>query len=132
MRPGGSICFILLAMFGAVALLASRAGAGPRHCRKDCKQQVADCVALGPPNSEGAGAGAETRTCRKLHKTERKACHHLVKLCKEENPTTIGVCISTTTSTTLPGTGCGPFVAAWGTSGTGDGESDRPVGGAGG
>src|SRR5205809_8130710 len=77
------------------------------HCAKDCKQDIKNCLGLVPPNKNCTGTKAEKKACRKNYATQRKACHGLVKLCKQQNPSMSGACLlssTTTTSTTTPTT----------------------------
>jgi len=86
-------------------LLGYRIGmaAKPSHCPKDCKQDIKNCLALVLTNKACTGTKAEKKACRKMHAVQRKACHGLVKLCKQQNPSMSGTCLpsSTTTSRTL-------------------------------
>jgi len=125
-----SLLFLATATIGGVSMTARVVAAGPGHCRKDCKQDVTACLALVPKNADCTGTKAAKRACRRTNAQQRKGCHHLVKLCKQENPGTSGVCVlSSTTSTTMPGTsGCGTFLTAWGTMGSGAGQFNHPVG----
>src|SRR5206468_2799683 len=78
--------------------------AKPSHCRKDCKQDIKNCLGLVPPNKNCTGTKAEKKACRKNYATQRKTCRGLPKLCKQQNPNTSGVCLlssTTTTTTTL-------------------------------
>src|SRR2546425_6897296 len=131
------------AMVAALSLLltSNLATAKPRHCRKDCKQDIGHCRALVPTNADCAGTKAERRACRTMHAAQGRACHGLVKLCKQTNPNGSGMCLlpsttttvvtTTSTSTTTTSTtilGCGMFVTAWGTYGTGVGQFNYPFG----
>src|SRR6266566_655195 len=85
--------------------------AKPSHCRKDCKQDIKNCLALVPPNKNCTGTKAEKKACRKNYATQRKTCRSLPKLCKQQNPDTSGVCLlsSTTTTTSTPTPTTSPF-----------------------
>jgi len=87
---------------GAVLMLAGGVAAKPSHCRKDCKQEIRDCLALVPKNEDCAGTRAEKRACRKMHAAERATCHNFVKLCKQQEPGTSGICLPSSTTTTRP------------------------------
>ena len=101
-RSIGTFVFFVLASLGVPGIVGA---AAPSHCRKDCKQDIRNCLALVPKNKDCTGTKAEKRACRKMYAAQRKACHGLVKLCKQQNPSMSGTCLpsSTTTSTTLPG-----------------------------
>src|SRR6185503_12896529 len=119
---------VALASVGLTLLLVGGVAA-KSHCRKDCKQEITSCLALVPSNRSCTGTRAEKRICRKTHAAARKTCHHLVRLCKQTNPGTSGICVGPTTSTTIPGTsGCGMFLTTWGTPGSGNGQFDHPIG----
>src|SRR5207253_1580729 len=91
--------------------------AKPSHCAKDCKQDIKNCLALVPNNRSCTGTKAEKKACRKMNAGQRKTCRSLVKLCKQQNPGTSGVCLlsstthttttttSSTTTTTIPTSG---------------------------
>jgi hypothetical protein len=81
----------LLMMFPGAVL------AKPSHCQKDCKQDIKTCLGSVPPNKDCTGTKTEKKACRKMYAAERKTCRGLVKRCKEQNPTTRGVCVPTTT-----------------------------------
>src|SRR5439155_3354 len=91
------------------------------HCPKDCKQDIKSCLALVLTNKACTGTKAEKKACRKMHAVQRKACRGLVKLCKQRNPGTSGVCVPSTSS-------CGTFLTTWGTSGSGNAQFRFPVG----
>ncbi len=101
-RSIGTFVFVALASLGVPGIVGA---AMPSHCRRDCKQDVKNCLALVPNNKSCTGTKAEKKACRRMNATQRKACHRLVKLCKQQNPSMSGTCLppSTTTSTTLPG-----------------------------
>src|SRR5437773_12368803 len=83
-------------------MLAGGVAAKPSHCRKDCKQEIRDCLALVPKNEDCTGTRAEKRACRKMHAAERTTCHNFVKLCKQQEPGTSGICLPSSTTTTRP------------------------------
>jgi hypothetical protein len=97
---------LAVATVGAVLMLASGVAAKPSHCRKDCRPEITNCLALVPKNGDCTGTRAEKRACRRMHTAERGTCHNFVKLCKQQNPGTSGVCLpsSTTTTTTTSST----------------------------
>src|SRR5437867_12778810 len=70
---------------GLGLMLASGVAAKPSHCRKDCKQDIKNCVALVPKNKDCTGTKAEKTACRKMHAAQRRACRSLVKLCRRSN-----------------------------------------------
>jgi hypothetical protein len=86
---------LILASLGFVSMLAGLVAARS-HCRTDCKEEIAECLALVPSNKECTGTRAEKRACRKTHAAERKTCRRMVKLCKELNPSASGICVPTT------------------------------------
>src|SRR5439155_10117657 len=100
---GATVCLVLM--------LAGEVAAKPSHCRKDCKQDIKNCLGLVPPNKNCAGTKAEKKACRKNYATQRKTCRGLPKLCKQQNPNTSGVCLlsSTTTTTSTPTPTTSPF-----------------------
>ena len=106
-------------MVGAVLMLTGGVAAKLSHCRKDCKQDIKNCLALVLTNKACTGAKAEKTACRKMHAAQRKACRGLVKLCKRQNPGTDGVCVPSR---------CGTFLTTWGRRGSGNGQFDNPVG----
>src|SRR5437870_5645288 len=77
---------LAMATVGAVLMLAGGVAAKPSHCRKDCKQQIANCLALVPKNEDCTGTRIEKSACRRVHAVERAACHKVVKVCKRQNP----------------------------------------------
>src|SRR5438046_2811759 len=98
---------LAVATVGLNLILAGGVAAKPSHCAKDCKQDIKNCLTLVPPNKNCTGTKAEKKACRKNYATQRKACHGLVKLCKQQNPSMSGACLlssTTTTSTTTPTT----------------------------
>ena len=102
---------LAVATVGLVLTLASGVAAKPSHCRKDCKQDIKNCLGLVPPNKDCTGTKAEKKACRKNYATQRKTCRSLTKLCKQQNPSMSGTCLlssTTTTSTTTPTTS--PFL----------------------
>src|SRR5215470_3563899 len=90
-----SACVLTSALLGYRSGLAAK----PSHCSKDCKQDIKDCLTLVPTNKSCTGTKAEKKACRKMYGTQRKACHGLVKLCKQQNPVTSGVCVPSSTTT---------------------------------
>src|SRR5439155_14650534 len=82
-------------------MLAGGVAAKPSHCRKDCKQEIRNCLALVPKNEDCTGTRAEKRACR-MHAAERATCHSFVKLCKQQKPGTSGICLPSSTTTTRP------------------------------
>ena len=95
---------LALATVGAVLMLAGGVAAKLSHCRKDCKQEITNCLALVPKNGDCTGTRAEKRACRRMHAAERATCHNFVKVCKQQNPGTSGVCLPSSTTTTRPPT----------------------------
>ena len=85
-----------------IPMLASGVAAKPRHCAKDCKQDIKNCLGLVPPNKSCTGTKVEKKACRKHYAKQRKTCHGLPKLCKQQNPNTSGVCVPSSTTTTSP------------------------------
>ena len=100
---GATVCLVLM--------LAGEVAAKPSHCRKDCKQDIKNCLALVPKNKDCTGTKAEKKACRKMNAAQRKTCRSLVKRCKQQNPGTSGVCLlsSTTTTTSTPTPTTSPF-----------------------
>ena len=120
-------------------MLVGGVAAKPRHCRKDCKQDITDCLAVVPKNKDCSGTTAEKTACRKMHAAQRKTCRRLVKLCRQQNPSMSGTCLlsstttstlTTVTSTTMPPPlACGTFLLAWGGwYGPGNGQFTHPDG----
>jgi hypothetical protein len=125
-RTGVFVWSLVVASVAFMLALAGTTAARANHCRKDCKPAVSDCLARVPSNKRCTGTKPEKRLCRRAHAQARKTCHRLVVRCKVENPVTANVCVATTT---MPGNpGCGMFVTAWGTAGSGDGQFDHPIG----
>src|SRR5512138_1445622 len=89
---------VTLGTAAALLALAAAVAARPNHCRKDCKPEIAGCLAAVPANRTCTGTKPQKRACRRAHAAQRRACHALVKLCREQNPTTPGTCASTTTT----------------------------------
>src|SRR6185369_11980127 len=119
---------LVVASVAFMLALAGTTAARGNHCRKDCKPALKDCLALVPSNTQCAGTKPEKRVCRRAHAQARKTCRHLVVRCKLETPANANVCVATTTTTTIPGnSGCGLFVTAWGTEGSGNGQFDHPI-----
>ena len=46
---------LAVATVGAVLMLAGGVAAKPSHCRKDCKQEITNCLALVPKNEDCTG-----------------------------------------------------------------------------
>src|SRR5439155_8301414 len=84
---------LALATVGLVLLLAGGAAAKPSHCRKDCKQDISNCLALVPNNKSCTGTKVEKRACRKMYAAQRKTCRSMVSLCKQQNPSMSGTCL---------------------------------------
>ena len=112
-----SACVLTCALLGYRSGVAAKAS----HCPKDCKQDIKSCLALVLTNKACTGTKAEKKACRKMHAVQRKACRGLVKLCKQRNPGTSGVCVPSTSS-------CGTFLTTWGTSASGNGQFASPAG----
>jgi hypothetical protein len=121
------VATLALAALGLVTAPAGRAVARRSHCRRDCKVTVADCLALVPSNQACVGSKGEKKACRKAHAETRRACHHLVRDCRELNPDGVGTCLATTTTTVAGTPTCGIFVPAWGAPGSGNGQVDHSI-----
>src|SRR6266446_4700327 len=106
-RSTGTFVFVALASLGLAGIVGA---ATPSHCRKDCKQDIKNCLALVPKNKDCTGTKAEKKACRKNYATQRKTCRGLPKLCKQQNPNTSGVCLPSSTSTTTPTPTTSPFL----------------------
>src|SRR5439155_5993903 len=104
----GRVAIALLALGGVRGVAEASGGvtAKPSHCRKDCKQDIKNCLALVPKNKDCTGTKAEKKACRKMNAAQRKTCRSFVKLCKQQNPSMSGTCLpsSTTTSTVTTAT----------------------------
>ena len=102
-------------------MFARGVAATPSHCTKDCKQDIENCLELVPPNKDCTGTRAAKRACRKNLAAQRKNCHSVTKLCKQQNPSVSGTC-------TTPGTSdCGTFLTEWGSYGSGNGQFTIPA-----
>jgi hypothetical protein len=111
---------------GLVSIHAGAPAAKRSHCRRDCRQPIATCLARVPKNRACTGRKAEKKLCRRRNAAQRRGCQGLVKVCKQQNPSTSGVCVSSGPPGP-PGTPSCMFVSAWGSSGTGAGQFDQPL-----
>ncbi|TMA34663.1 MAG: hypothetical protein E6J83_18090, partial [Deltaproteobacteria bacterium] len=68
-----------MATVGAVLMLAGGVAAKPSHCRKDCEQEITNCLGLVPKNEDCTGTRVEKRACRRMHAAERATCYKVVK-----------------------------------------------------
>src|SRR5947199_982770 len=81
---------LAVATVGAVLMLAGGVAAKPSHCRKDCRLEIANCLALVPKNEDCTGTRVEKRACRRMDAGGRATGRSDVKVCKHEDPCTRG------------------------------------------